>query len=241
MADEAAFDLTQFTVDYDEAIVEEFPEPNDIESLAAKKVIERWSTSAGVDGISRGRQGKYRALLELVPLALAVLARTEDTDSVLLEHIMRILRYERYLTPSVSRYLAGRKDAGLLTYAFDKLLRSNAYLNGWQSWWLQDCIARRPEFGMGVGRARRVKWLRSARDAAERSSVLRAYASLSLARHKEATVREALAAYDRTSVSVRPILVAALALLHPTGNVRKAIIQDDVVYGWIFDWAQANA
>src|SRR5262249_42979922 len=145
----------------------------------------------------------------------------------LLRILVRMLRFARQMTPGICRYFATRTNPAPVIAAFDKLLGSRAYLNHWQSWWLQSAIASSPAFGTGDGATRRMKWVRAALDAHEQAQTPRAYAALTLARHRQITSDELLRLYDRTGNTARPLLVAAIALTKPTDRIKKAVTQDN--------------
>lgn len=94
---------------------------------------------------------------------------------------MRLLRYEQTMTPAAGRYLSSRDDEGLVRDAFDRLLRSRAYANGWQTWWLQQPIARLSGFATADGCRTRLRWACNALSTAEHTPVLRAHAAMTLA------------------------------------------------------------
>jgi hypothetical protein len=125
--------------------------------------------------------------------------------------------------------------------AFDALLGSESYLNGWQTWWLQDPVARLVGFAEGTGSERRLEWSRAALTSAEHTPVLRAEAARTLARHKRIELAELLRIYDRSSNIVRPVLAASIALLSPITAVRKAVTGDSQLNAWVYDWAATQA
>jgi RNA-directed DNA polymerase len=125
--------------------------------------------------------------------------------------------------------------------AFDGLLKSRSYLNGWQTWWLQQPVARLAGFASGAGAKRRLAWARAALTSAEHTPVLRAEGARTLARHRRIDLDEVLGIYDRSSNIVRPVLAAGVALLKPTAAVRKAVTGDSQLNGWVYDWADLHA
>src|SRR6266700_7447874 len=143
IANEANLNLTQFDYDeYSDDISEVPPEPNEVERMAAESILERWSKLAGYGVRTGPRKGEYRALRELGTLALATLSGDPETNPIVLQNILRLLRFERTFTPIFARYLGERDDAAMVLDAFDKLLKSRAYLNGWQAWWLEHTVAK---------------------------------------------------------------------------------------------------
>lgn len=142
------------------------------------------------------------------------------------------------MTPSVGAYLASRLDRRLAIDAFDLLLKSETYLNGWQTWWLQHPVARLPEFVTGKGAAQRLDWERRALTSAELTTVLRAEVAHTLAGHKEIEVDDLLGIYDRTSNVTRPVLASAVALLKPPAQVKKAIVGDSQLNAWCYERAE---
>jgi hypothetical protein len=242
IAREAELDLTRFETDwYDATVVATTPEPDDIDRLAAERVLERWSSVAGRSQVPARRKAEHRAIVELLPFALATLASDPNTDPALVGNVMKLLRYERTMTPAVAGYVSGRDDPGVVVSGFDKLLRSKAYLNGWQTWWLQESIAKMPEFASAAGAARRATWAHNALTSAEHSPILRAHSALTLARHKQITVDQVLATYGRSSAAVRPVLVAAIAVLKPRTNIRQSVTQDNSLHKLIYEWAAHHA
>ena len=154
-------------------------------------------------GPSGPRKGEYRALRELGTLALATLSGDPETNPIVLQNILRLLRFERTFTPIFARYLGERDDAAMVLDAFDKLLKSRAYLNGWQAWWLEHTVAKLKQFKAGSGAARRLKWVLARKESSGSSATLNAYALLTLARHSATTAEEVLMTYDRTIESAR--------------------------------------
>lgn len=72
LADEAELDLTRFDTDpYDGSVVAEAPAQSDVDALSALRILERWSSVAGRGTVSDRRRKEHRAIVELVPLALA--------------------------------------------------------------------------------------------------------------------------------------------------------------------------
>jgi RNA-directed DNA polymerase len=153
---------------------------------------------------------------------------------------MNLLRYEQTITPAVCDFLTSRHDDAALLGAFDKLLRRNIYLIGWQAWWLQQPLARL-NLTTGAGCQRRTKWLGDLFADARRSPVLRAHAAKTLARHGLVTTDALLRVYDWSSSVERPIIVEAMAFLKPAKDVRNAITGDNKLHEWIFDWALQHA
>jgi hypothetical protein len=235
-------DLTRFETDwYDSSVVAVTPEPGDIDRLAAARVLERWSRLAARSEIPGRRKAEHRAIVELLPLALTTLASDPSTDATVLRHAMMLLRYERTMTPAVAGYVIGRNDAGAVVATFDKLLASKAYLNGWQTWWLQESIAKMPEFASKAGAARREKWSRAAFASAEQSPILRAQSTLALSRHGHITTDQVLALYDRSSSTVRPVLVAAIAMLKPGTSTQRSVTRDNELHRLVYEWASNHA
>jgi hypothetical protein len=150
---------------------------------------------------------------------------------------MRLLRYERTLTPAVVNYLTTIDDEDALLGAFDGLLRSRAYLNGWQTWWVQQPLSRSPGFATKPGARTRLTWTGRALVSAEHTPTLRAAVAFTLARHKKLTLDDVLSMYHRSSTTVRPVLVAAAAMLAPSSAVEKALKRDSRLHGWVYDWA----
>lgn len=159
IADEAKLDLTYFdTNPYTGAVLAEEPDPDDVDVLSAVRVLERWTSVAGRGTVPARRRAEQRALVELLPYALAVLGAEPGTVPAILAHCIRLLRFERTLTPAVGTYLSTRNDEGLVIDAFDRLLSTKSYLNGWQTWWLQQPVARLTTFTSGAGAKRRLGW-----------------------------------------------------------------------------------
>lgn len=213
------------------------PGREDVEILAAVRVLDRWAAVAGRGRVAQQRRAEHRAIVELLPYALSTLGRQPGTLPHVLEHCMGLLRFERTMTPAVATYLLERDDDAAVIAAVDKLLRSRSYLNGWQTWWLQRPVARLDGFASGDGAQRRLRWARRALTSAEHTSVLRAEAARTLARHGQIGLDELLGIYDRSSDIVRPVLAGAVALLEPAADVRRAIVGDSRMNQWAFDWA----
>ncbi|MFI5492263.1 reverse transcriptase domain-containing protein [Actinoplanes sp. NPDC051859] len=241
IAADAQYDLTLVEDDPygDEAVFQ--PNPTDVDREAAARIVERWAKVGGRSQVPTQRVKEHRALLDLLSSALATLETEPATDPELLKHLMKMLRFARQMTPAVCRYLATRTDPAPVIAAFDKLLTSRAYLNHWQSWWLQSAIASHSAFGTGDGAARRIKWVRAALDAPGQAATPRAYAALTLARHGQIDAEGLLRLYDRTGATARPLLVAAIALTSPTYRISKAVTHDNRLHRWVYEWAPAGA
>jgi RNA-directed DNA polymerase len=242
IADEAELDLTDFDTDtYGGVVVVDTPDTEDVEILAAVRVLDRWSAVAGRGRVAQQRRAEHRAVVELLPYALSTLRRQPGTLPQILDHCMRMLRYERTMTPAVAMYLLNRDDDTAVIAALDGLLRSRSYLNGWQTWWLQQPVARLVGFATGIGATRRLRWARRALASAEHTPVLRVEAAQTLARHGQIQLDELLGIYDRSSDIVRPVLAGAVALLKPGADVRRAIVGDSRINEWAYDWAVQSA
>lgn len=242
IAAEAQLDLTTFDSDeYDGTLTLIKAEPEDVKLLTAVRVLQRWEAAAGRGRVADSKRAEHRALLELTPVALSALSAHSGTAGSSLDIAMRMIRYEQTMTPPVSRYLLTRSDEGEVLGAFDRLLRSRPYLSGWQSWWLQQPLARLTGFSAGKGGAARTRWAKAAFSDAQHSPVLRAHAAITLARHSLTDAAELLRVYDRSSPVVRPTVVAALGLLKPSASVARAVTADSKLHKWIFDWARKFA
>lgn len=205
--------------------------------IVAEDILERWTAIAGRSRVSKRRRAEHRVIVDLIPEALKVLANEGRANEDLVRDSIKLLRFERTVTPSVGRYLSSVRDEMLLLNGFDKLLRSRSYLNGWQTWWLQQPVARLSGFASGSGSTRRLNWARAAFRSAEHSPVLRAEAARTLARHGEIKLEELLAIYDRSNDITRPALASAIALLRPSRNIRNAIAGDSKMNLWTYEWA----
>lgn len=242
IAAEAELDLTEFDADtYGGTVVMATPDPDDVELLSAFRVLDRWEQAAGRGRVSPRRRAEHRAIVELLPYALSTMCLQPETPTGVLDQCMRLLRYERTLTPAVGTYLVSRQSEPDIIAAFDKLLRSKSYLNGWQAWWLQAPLARVAAFATGEGATRRLRWARAVLLSAESTPVLRGEAARTLARHGRIDVGELLAIYDRSSNIVRPVLAGGIALLKPSKDIRAAVVGDSKLNEWAYDWAAANA
>ena len=242
IADEAKIDLTQVDVHpYDDTVVEQPPDQEDVDLLGSVRVLERWASVVGRGNVAMSRKAEHRAVLELLPWALRTLQAHPDSPANVLGLCTKILRLERTLTPAVAAYLVTRHDDAAVLVAFDRLLKAKAYLNGWQTWWLQQPLARLDGFAFGAGSKARLGWERNALTSAEHTPVLRAHAALSLAQHGVITVDELLAIYSRSSTTVRPVLAAAVALLKPAAPVRTAVTGDSALCLWSYEWAELLA
>ncbi|MEV6929633.1 RNA-directed DNA polymerase [Dactylosporangium sp. NPDC051485] len=241
IADEARYDLTLFSDDPygDEVDVE--PEPSDVDREAAARIVARWARVGARSSVGPRRAKEHRALLDLLPSTLRTLETDPALNQDLLGHVIQILRFARHLTPAACRYLASRTDSTPAVTVFSRLLRSGAYLNGWQAWWLQHVLAAHNEFGTGDDAARRIRWLQDILKAETQPLTVRAHAALSLARHAHISAQDLLSMYDRTPTAARPPLVAAIALVKPPGNIRKAVTQDNQLHRWVYEWAPNHA
>lgn len=242
IAAEAELDLTQFEINYDGiVVVTATPDSGDVDALAAVRVLERWDKIAGRGRMTQAKRPEHRAVVELLPAALKTLEADAATDPDVLSLCMKVLRFEKTVTPAVASYLVTRNDEAAVVGAFDKLLKAKAYLNGWQTWWLQQPVARHAGFASGRGSNARRAWARDAFTVAEHSPVLRAHAALTLARLGMVDSAELLSIYDRTSVTLRPVIAAAIALCKPADDVAAAVRGDSLLHAWAYDWASRNA
>ena len=241
IAAEAELDLTRFETDYDGAVVAEPPDEGEVDVLASVRVLERWDKVAGRSRRPQSGRPEHRAVVELLPAALKTLEADAATDPAVLASCMKILRYEQTATPAVASYLITRNDETAVLGAFDKLLAAKAYLNGWQTWWLQQPLARHSGFATGPGSKARRTWAREALTAAQHSPVLRAHAALTLARLGLVDTATLLALYDRTNATLRPVLAAAIALCKPAADIAGAVRGDSPLHAWTYDWASALA
>jgi RNA-directed DNA polymerase len=242
IAGQAELDLESFEVDqYDDVTTFNDFDLDDVELLTATRILERWSEVASSGRVPDDRRAEHRALLQLLPVAFAALSATGSSSDEALNVSMQMLRYEQTMTPHVARYLIGQTDEAGVLRAFDHLLRQDAYLTGWQTWWLQQPLSRIPNFSKGRGGPRRRKWASDAFASADRSPVLRSQAAMTLARHRLIDVDQLLRVYDRSTPVVRPIVVAAIALLTPTEGITRAVTSDSQLDRWVFDWARQNA
>lgn len=221
--------------DEEGAEVEE--EPAIFEYDVAEGILERWIKLAGRGRVADRYRAQHRVIVELVPAALKSLAYNGIVDDDVLQICLKLLRFERTVTPAVGQYFAAFDDDDTVLAAFDGLIRSRSYVNGWQIWWLQQSVARLDGFGVGPGATRRIKWLRDAHRSAGHSSVLRTEVARSLARHKAIELDELLFLYDRSSEIVRPSLASAIALLNPNSSIRKAVTRDSKLNEWAYEWA----
>jgi RNA-directed DNA polymerase len=242
IAGEAELDVTSLEVDeYDDiADFGQFAE-GDVELLTSIKVLERWSEVANSGRVADEKRAEHRALLQLLPVAYAALGAAGYTGIDALKISMRMLRYEQTMTPHIARYLMTQADEAEVLRAFDSLLEDGTYLTGWQTWWMQQPLARIANFSRGRGSPRRRQWANDAFASADRSPVLRAQAAMTLARHKLIDVDQLLRVYDRSSQVVRPVVVAAIALLAPSEDITRAVTSDTQLDRWVFDWAKQNA
>lgn len=204
IAAEAELDLTKFESDYNGVIVGEPPDREEVNVLASIRVLERWDRVAGRGRTTQANRPEHRAVVKLLPTALKTLEAEPATDVDVLALCMKILRYEKTATPAVASYLVTRHDESAVISAFDKLLAAKAYLNGWQTWWLQQPLARHAGFAIGRGAKARRAWVQDALTAAQDRPVLRAHAALTLARLGMVDTATLLPLYDRTNATLRP-------------------------------------
>lgn len=216
-------------------------EENLDEGVTAVRILDRWHLIASSGRIDEGDRAEHRALLQLLPHAFNILSgiRSDIEDSV--GTAMQMLRFEQTMTPYISRFLITRQDHASVISEFDKLLARNAYLTGWQKWWLQQPLTKIPDFVNGNKAAARKDWIKEIFNSAERPSALQAQASMSLARFGMIGEDELLRVYDRSTPVSRPVVVAAIAILNPGKAVANAVTRDGQLNRWIFDWARANA
>lgn len=240
IAAEAELDLTEYDADYGDVVVEP-PDQEDVDILASVRVLERWDKVAGRGRTAQDRRPEHRAVVELLPAALKTLEADPATDPAVLTVCMKILRYERTTTPAVASYLLTRGNEAAVLKAFDSLIKNDAYLNGWQTWWLQQPVAGLRGFAIGTGSVARRAWAEDALDAARHTPVLRAHAALTLARLGLLNAPALLALYDRTSAALRPVLAAAIALRKPGPDVADAVSGDSLLHKWTYEWASALA
>jgi RNA-directed DNA polymerase len=238
IAEEAKLDLTQSDNDpYSGEPTTLAPEAEDVDLLSAVRVLERWKVVAGRGRVAARRGAEYVAVLDLLPVALKRLEAERGSPEDVMEHCRGLLRYERTLTPAVASYLLSRLDEEPVLDMFDAMRRGRTYVNGWQTWWLQKPVARLEGFSKGQRANGRLSWARRAFTSAEHSPVLRAEAARTLARHGQIEVDELMGVYDRSSDIVRPVLAAAIALRKPNADVRKAVVGDNKLNEWSYDWS----
>jgi RNA-directed DNA polymerase len=207
------------------------------DSYIASDILDRWVSVAGRGRVAPRRRAEHRVIVELIPAALRGLAKEAVFNSDILRDCMKLLRFERTVTPYVGKYFLKFSREDQLLDEFDKLLRSRSYLNGWQTWWLQQPVARLAGFATGPGSTRRVRWARTALSTTEHSPVLQAEAARTLARHGQIDLNELLSMYDRSGNIVQPVLTSAIALLRPGAHIRRAVIGDSKIHQWIYEWA----
>lgn len=241
IAAEAELDLTHFEIEYDGDVTIVTPEPDDVDREAAARILERWQSVGGKGRVAEAKRSEHRALVELAPVALRALSGGHEVEPTVLSTVMQMLRYEQTLTPAVCEFLLTRDDEEPVLRAFDKLLADNAYLTGWQRWWLQQPLRRMTTFAKGRGSKKRKEWALETFNNAEHSSVLRAEAAVTLARHGLITAADLLHVYDRSSRVERPTVVAAIGILKAGGNVKRSVTGDSKLHEWTYDWAQSNA
>jgi hypothetical protein len=242
IADEAELNLANFIEgSYDDFEFIPEPDPDDVNYLAAVQVLERWAKVAGRRTVAARRTAEQRAAVDLLPFAMATLGAESGTTPDILAMCMKLLRFERTVTPAVARYLDGRSHDEEIVAAFDRLLRSRSYLNGWQTWWLQQPVAWLPAFASGRGASSRMKWAQGALASAEHAPVLRAHACLTLARHGHISYDDLLTIYNRSSDAVRPALVAAMAHLAPAKDVKRSLTGDSELHRWVYEWTASGA
>ncbi|MFK4088781.1 RNA-directed DNA polymerase [Kribbella sp. NPDC020789] len=239
IAAEAEIDLAQILEDYDDAVVIK-ADQEEVDRLTAVKVLERWRRIAGGGHVADRNRVEYAAVLRLLPVAFQELSKTAEDSEAALNISRRLLRYEQTITPAVCDFYTSRTDESPLLATLDKLLTRRTYLTGWQTWWLQQPLARL-DLSAQPGASRRARWLRAAYDEADRSPVLRAHTARTMARHHLIRPDQLLTLYDRSSAVERPVVVEAMALSKPPGNLAKAVTGDNKLYKWIFDWATQHA
>jgi RNA-directed DNA polymerase len=221
----------------------DFPEEDadETQAIAALRILQRWDDIV-VDGrVGDDDRAVHRALLQLLPYAFSVLSSFSGDLDDSIAIAMQMLRYEQTMTPHIGRFLMTRENDSEILSEFDSLHKKNAYLTGWQTWWLQQPLARIPSFMTGDESKARREWTRGAFNSAERSPVLRAQAAMTLARHNAIGEDELLRVYDRSSPVTRPVVAAAVALCKPSARVSRAVTGDSQLNRWVFDWARVNA
>ena len=243
VAAEAGLDTESFQFEeYDGQF--EFPagDTDETQGMAAVRVLQKWEEVAGSGRVDDENRGLHRAVLQLLPFALNVLSTIRNDLGDSLSIAMKLLRYEQTMTPYIARFLNTRENESALLTEFDALLERKAYLTGWQTWWLQQPLARTSSFidSSTRGEARR-KWVRNAFANAERSPVLRAQAAMTLARHGEIDGDELLRIYDRSSPVTRPVVVGAIALIGPSERIARAVTGDSQLNRLVFEWSSQYA
>lgn len=58
---------------------------------------------------------------------------------------------------------------------------------------------------------------------------------MTLARHGRITLEDLLPIYVRSSKTVRPILVSAIAWLKPSAKIERAIIEESALHRWVYE------
>jgi hypothetical protein len=248
IAAEAKLDLTVLETDYDVDPLVAFSmsgeagsSTTDNDAPASLRVLERWDRLAGRTRWNQSNRPEHRAVVELLPAALKTLESESRADSEVLKICMKILRIERTVTPAVASYLLTRNDEAAVLSSFSKLLTARAYLNGWQTWWLQEPLSRLPSFAAGPGSRARRTWAQNALRASESSPVLAAHAALTSAQLSLLDAAQVLAMYDRSNTTLRPVLAAALAFCKPDRSVAEAVRKDSLLHEWTYDWITSRA
>lgn len=238
---EAGLNIESFYFEeYDDQF--DFPDDEtDVQNAAAFLILDKWADIAGDGRVDDDDRAEHRALLQLLPSAFNMLGVSGDDADDPLPIVMKMLRFEQMMTPYISRFLMRYENEDRILSQFDKLLEEEAYLTGWQTWWLQQPLSRIPSFSSGDKGEARSEWVHNAYHNAERSPMLRAQAAMTLARHNQIGEDDLLRVYDRSSPVTRPVVVAAIALRKPSKPVERAVTGDSQLNRMVFEWAKVHA
>lgn len=237
IAEEAELDLADARfAPYDPFSLEPV-DPDEVQYEAAIRILRRWRDDDPEASVEQ-------AVTQLLPVALGLLTGSPIEDEVLAV-CGEILVREQSVTPSVARLLERlpRENEMAALTAIDDLLADNPYLTPWQVSWLAPALSRFSNFASGVEGSTRSAWLKNMWDDLRAPEPVRISVAQPLARHRVLTSRDLLSAFDATSETNRAALAGALGAsgLRIGSPKASAIVKDDDLVRWMFEWGSTFA
>lgn len=195
----------------------------------ATRVISTWGSDGRED-----YEWSATVWSALLRKSLHTLEAGRDNRGV--ESAITLLVHEPHLTPQVCNYLTaiGQEDAGRVHALLDELC-SRDIVSVWQSVWIVYLAGSVANASVSPD-TEHVSWLR--RQVAGAHDAVAAQAALALARRRSLPVEEGARAYERAQQVHRPTVALALAAAH--GAVGSAFAHDDLVEGWLTEWARTQ-
>jgi RNA-directed DNA polymerase len=197
---------------------------------AADRALDLWQEHhEHPDDDERASDHVYR---ELLTTALYIMRNAGDARG--LRVCGSALGAERSITPQVARYLESLAPDGSVTELIEERV-SRFYLTPWQELWLLSPLLAASELPSSVA-----EWA-SSRTSNQYPSILRARASLVLARHGLTGAANVASLYEELHPAANSDSVAALALLSGDSDpLLKAVAGETPFNRWIVDAVRAD-